>query len=159
MTAYLPPSPQAQTGAPCLSFDILRDSLGDSRTYYPMTAYLTSGTQGGKENYNILIKMAELRRTTQEEEEEDSMSVCLCVHLCLFVCLSVYSLFVYVYVCTCTCVCMCVNTCTCMCAHLTVTGLSGDNETLEDDEPQMETVMIQHPRAVNRIRVRFDRSI
>ena len=48
---------------------------------YLMTAYLISGTQseGGKENYFILIKMAELGRTKQEEEEEDSMSVCLCV--------------------------------------------------------------------------------
>ena len=46
-----------------------------------MTPYLISGTQSekGKENYFILIKLAELRRTTQEEEEEDSMSVCLCV--------------------------------------------------------------------------------
>ena len=42
---------------------------------------------------------------------------------------------------------------------MTITSLSGDDETLEDDEPQMETVMIQHPGAVNRIRVRFDRSV
>ena len=47
MTAYFPPPPlppppppQAQTGASCLSFDILRDTLGDSRSDYPMTAYL-----------------------------------------------------------------------------------------------------------------------
>ena len=42
---------------------------------------------------------------------------------------------------------------------MTITSLSGDDETLEDDEPQMETVMIQHPGAVNRIRVRFDCSV
>ncbi len=36
---------QAQTGAPCLSFDIIRDKLGDNRTNYPMTAYLVAGTQ------------------------------------------------------------------------------------------------------------------
>ena len=46
-----------------------------------MAAYVISGTQfeKGKENYFILIKMAEQRRTPQEEEEEDSMSVCFCV--------------------------------------------------------------------------------
>ena len=62
MTAFLPPPPPP-------------DTLGDSRTDYPMASYLISGTQSenGKENYFIL------RRTTQEEEEEDSMSVCLCV--------------------------------------------------------------------------------
>lgn len=30
---------------------------------------------------------------------------------------------------------------------------AGDDETLDDDEPQLDTVMIQHPGAVNRIRV------
>ena len=30
---------------------------------------------------------------------------------------------------------------------------AGDDETLDDDEPQLDTVMIQHPGAVNRIKV------
>ena len=30
---------------------------------------------------------------------------------------------------------------------------AGDDETLDDEEPQLDTVMIQHPGAVNRIRV------
>ena len=37
-----------------------------------------------------------------------------------------------------------------------VTWLSGDSEdedVLDDDEPQLDTVMIQHNGAVNRIRV------
>lgn len=64
----------AQTGAPCLSFDILRDSLGDGRVEYPLTAYLVAGTQAeatGK-NFVVLMKMSQLRRTA---EEDDSMCV------------------------------------------------------------------------------------
>ena len=30
---------------------------------------------------------------------------------------------------------------------------AGDDETLDDEEPQLDTVMIQHPGTVNRIRV------
>ena len=30
---------------------------------------------------------------------------------------------------------------------------AGDDETLDDDEPQLDTVMIQHPGAMNRIRL------
>ena len=56
---------KAQTGAPCLSFDILRDSLGEGRTDYPMTAYLVAGTQSErtKQNFIILVKMSQLRKT------------------------------------------------------------------------------------------------
>lgn len=62
-------SSQAQTGAPCLSFDMLRDSLGDGRETYPMTAYLVAGTQAEttKQNFVILIKMSRLNQTEQEE--------------------------------------------------------------------------------------------
>ena len=63
---------QAQTGAPCLSFDILHDSLGESRTDYPMTAYVVAGTQAEqkKQNFIILMKMSELNSTYQENEED-----------------------------------------------------------------------------------------
>ena len=33
--------------------------------------------------------------------------------------------------------------------------ISGDDETLDDDEPQLDTVMIVHAGGVNRLRVRF----
>ncbi|XP_072423630.1 glutamate-rich WD repeat-containing protein 1-like [Chiloscyllium punctatum] len=36
---------RAQSGAPCLSFDIIRDGLGDDRTEYPLTVFLCAGTQ------------------------------------------------------------------------------------------------------------------
>ena len=68
-----------------------------------MAAYVISGTQfeKGKENYFILIKMAEQRRTLQEEEEEDSMSVCLCLSVTLAI---VRDSDDAVWVCVCVCV-------------------------------------------------------
>ena len=60
---------QAGTGAPCLSFDILRDSLGDGRTEFPLTAYLVAGTQAevAKKNMIILMKMSQLHKTAPDE--------------------------------------------------------------------------------------------
>ena len=51
-----------------MSFDILRDSLGDSRTEYPLTAYLVAGTQAevAKQNLIILMKMSQLKSTEEE---------------------------------------------------------------------------------------------
>lgn len=51
-----------------MSFDILRDSLGDGRKEYPLTAYLVAGTQAeiAKQNLIILMKMSQLKRTEQE---------------------------------------------------------------------------------------------
>ena len=78
---------QAQTGAPCLSFDIIRDSLGtkcsihlynmiisspchvleifvsafvtlgENRTSFPLTCYLVAGTQAEPGRQNFLILM------------------------------------------------------------------------------------------------------
>ncbi|XP_011405355.1 PREDICTED: glutamate-rich WD repeat-containing protein 1-like [Amphimedon queenslandica] len=94
----------AQTGAPCLSFDILKDSLGESRTTYPMTAYLVGGTQAelGKQNHIILMKMHQLHSTLKEPNEDDDES---------------------------------------------------DDDELENESPELETVMIQHTSTINRIRV------
>lgn len=76
---------QAQTGAPCLSFDILHDSLGESRTEYPMTAYLVAGTQAeqGKQNFVILMKMSELHSTYQGNDEDSELTG-LYLHICNF---------------------------------------------------------------------------
>lgn len=43
---------QAQTGAPCLSFDIVPDNLGNDRSEFPMTSYLVAGTQASSAHLN-----------------------------------------------------------------------------------------------------------
>jgi ribosome assembly protein RRB1 len=61
----------AQSGAPCLSFDIIRDSLGDGRTSFPLTCYVMGGTQAqpGRQNFIVLMKLYNLDRTLVEEGE------------------------------------------------------------------------------------------
>lgn len=62
------------TGAPCLSFDVVPDNLGNSRETFPLTAYMVSGTQaaGSYTNQVIVMKMANLHRTSKEKEKKDS---------------------------------------------------------------------------------------
>lgn len=71
---------RAQTGAPCLSFDIVRDHLGDNRTELPLTLYLCAGTQAesAQSNRLMMLRMHNLHGTkpppsegSDEEEEED----------------------------------------------------------------------------------------
>ncbi|KAL4240115.1 Glutamate-rich WD repeat-containing protein 1 [Mactra antiquata] len=64
---------QAQTGAPCLSFDTVKDNLGDQREQFPLTCYIVGGTQAerGKSNHVILMKMSNLHRTTKQKSEDD----------------------------------------------------------------------------------------
>ena len=56
---------------PCLSFDILRDNLGDHRQRYPATAYLVTGTQAdvAKNNEISVYKMSSLQKTQRENGE------------------------------------------------------------------------------------------
>jgi ribosome assembly protein RRB1 len=53
---------------PCLSFDVLRDNLGDERQRYPATAYIVSGTQAdsAKNNELCVYKMSSLHRTQKD---------------------------------------------------------------------------------------------
>ena len=53
---------------PCLSFDVLRDSLGNERQRYPATAYVVAGTQAVETNQNELsvFKMSSLHRTQKD---------------------------------------------------------------------------------------------
>ncbi|CAG9561051.1 unnamed protein product [Danaus chrysippus] len=65
---------QAQTGAPCLSFDIITDNLGNDRQEFPMTAYLVAGTQASSAHLNnvLVVKMSNLHTTSKPEDEEES---------------------------------------------------------------------------------------
>jgi len=58
---------------PCLTFDILRDSLGTLRTKFPQTLYFAAGTQADSTNKNkvSLFKVSELHQT-QHDEQDDS---------------------------------------------------------------------------------------
>ncbi|XP_023218153.1 glutamate-rich WD repeat-containing protein 1-like [Centruroides sculpturatus] len=75
----------AQTGAPCLSFDIIKDSLGDNRAdAFPLTAYLAAGTQAQRLHTNnvIVMKMSNLHRikikknTLEDESDSESDEEC-----------------------------------------------------------------------------------
>lgn len=61
---------------PCLSFDIVKDSLGDNRKTYPATMYAVAGTQAasGKSNKNelMVMKMSGLSRMDRDGDEDDS---------------------------------------------------------------------------------------
>jgi ribosome assembly protein RRB1 len=77
---------------PCLSFDVLRDGLGEERTGYPMSCLLATGTQSGERcDELLLMKWSNLRKTynakhgkgdedsdsesdAESEEEEDESS-------------------------------------------------------------------------------------
>ena len=53
---------------PSLSFDVLRDNLGDQRQRYPATAYIVAGTQAPSTGDNELsvYKMSALHRTQND---------------------------------------------------------------------------------------------
>lgn len=56
---------------PCLSFDVLRDNLGDQRQRYPATAYIVAGTQAdvAKNNELSVYKMSSLHKTQKDDSE------------------------------------------------------------------------------------------
>lgn len=60
---------------PCLSFDIIRDNLGDNRKVYPATMYTVSGTQAegrrADENAIMVMKFAGLSKMDREDEGSD----------------------------------------------------------------------------------------
>jgi ribosome assembly protein RRB1 len=66
---------------PCLSFDIVRDNLGDDRRLYPHTVYAVAGTQAesarSRENELMILKLSNLSRMekgneTSSESDSDS---------------------------------------------------------------------------------------
>ena len=54
---------------PCLSFDVLRDNLGDERQRLPATAYIVAGTQAdvARNNEISVYKMSSLHKTQKNE--------------------------------------------------------------------------------------------
>lgn len=65
---------QAQTSSPCLSFDVIKDTLGDNRESFPLTAYIAAGTQAAQTHVNnvIVMKLSNLHRTSKEDEDDES---------------------------------------------------------------------------------------
>jgi len=69
---------------PCLSFDIVRDGLGDARKVYPATMYTVAGTQAqsrrAEENQLLIMKFSGLSKmdrddgseSGEDEEDEDA---------------------------------------------------------------------------------------
>jgi ribosome assembly protein RRB1 len=59
---------------PCLSFDIVRDNLGDNRKTYPATVYAVAGTQADrskpKENELMVLKLSGLSRMERDNEDD-----------------------------------------------------------------------------------------
>jgi ribosome assembly protein RRB1 len=63
---------------PCLSFDILRDNLGEDRSTFPHTAWIVTGTQAGEvpgqgkaKDEVVVMRLGGLSRT-QRHDEDDS---------------------------------------------------------------------------------------
>ncbi|XP_060726503.1 glutamate-rich WD repeat-containing protein 1 [Tachysurus vachellii] len=65
---------ECQTGAPCLSFDVVRDAEGEGREKFPMSMLLCAGTQADTalSNRLIVMRMHNLYGTEKETEEEES---------------------------------------------------------------------------------------
>ncbi|WFD42336.1 Ribosome assembly protein rrb1 [Malassezia psittaci] len=58
---------------PCLSFDFLRDHLGNQRQAFPHTAYLVAGTQAdvAKNNEVLVMKASSMHRTSKDDDLSD----------------------------------------------------------------------------------------
>ncbi|RFU79366.1 ribosome biogenesis [Trichoderma arundinaceum] len=61
---------------PCLSFDIVKDSLGDNRKAYPHTMYTVTGTQAesakAHENELLVVKFSGLSKMDRGDEDSES---------------------------------------------------------------------------------------
>ncbi|KAJ3339796.1 ribosome biosynthesis protein rrb1 [Gonapodya sp. JEL0774] len=61
---------------PCLSFDVLKDGLGQDRRKFPMTAFLAAGSQAdiAAANRLYILKLSHLQRTKHDDPIDDSAS-------------------------------------------------------------------------------------
>ncbi|XP_036394101.1 glutamate-rich WD repeat-containing protein 1 [Megalops cyprinoides] len=65
---------ECQTGAPCLSFDVLRDGDGEGREQFPLSMLLCAGTQADSANSNrlLVMRMHNLYGTEKDKDGEES---------------------------------------------------------------------------------------
>ena len=61
---------------PCLSFDVILDTLGDDRTTFPTSCYCIAGSQAVKANQNSLLvmKMSNLTAMKAAKDPDDEES-------------------------------------------------------------------------------------
>ncbi|XP_043525298.1 glutamate-rich WD repeat-containing protein 1 isoform X2 [Frieseomelitta varia] len=69
----------AQSGAPCLSFDIILDDLGNNREDYPLSIYLVAGTQAAKTHVNNLLVMKmknlyDIKDDSDDDSDDDELN-------------------------------------------------------------------------------------
>lgn len=69
----------AQSGAPCLSFDIILDNLDNNRENYPLCMYLVAGTQAAKTHINNLLVMKmenlyDIKNDSDDESDDDELN-------------------------------------------------------------------------------------
>lgn len=63
----------AETGAPCLSFDVISDDSSPLQTEFPMNCDIVCGTQSfGKPSQILLMKMVNLSKIEEDSDSEDS---------------------------------------------------------------------------------------
>ncbi|XP_059363558.1 glutamate-rich WD repeat-containing protein 1-like [Carassius carassius] len=65
---------ECQTGAPCLSFDVVRDGEGEGREQFPLSMILCAGTQADTalSNRLIVMRMHNLHETGKDKDENES---------------------------------------------------------------------------------------
>ncbi|XP_043116989.1 glutamate-rich WD repeat-containing protein 1 [Puntigrus tetrazona] len=65
---------ECQTGAPCLSFDVVRDGEGEGREQFPLSMILCAGTQSetALRNRLIVMHMHNLHETEKDKDENES---------------------------------------------------------------------------------------
>mmetsp|Transcript_15813 Transcript_15813/g.50406 ORF Transcript_15813/g.50406 Transcript_15813/m.50406 type:complete len:532 (+) Transcript_15813:107-1702(+) len=65
-----------QVEFPFLSFDFIRDSLGEHRVRFPKTSFMVGGTQapGAHQHKLSIIKMSEMHKTRKDRQEEEEAS-------------------------------------------------------------------------------------
>uniref|UniRef100_A0A8C9TCF4 Glutamate-rich WD repeat-containing protein 1 n=1 Tax=Scleropages formosus TaxID=113540 RepID=A0A8C9TCF4_SCLFO len=65
---------ECQTGAPCLSFDVLQDGEGHGQEQFPLSMVLCAGTQADTASSNrlLVMRMHNLYGTEKDKEDEES---------------------------------------------------------------------------------------